>query len=322
MLARVLAKTETIKDPNVLVGFDTADDAGVYLINPDLAIVETIDFFTPIVDDPFLYGQIAAANALSDIYAMGAEPLFALSVIGFPQDSVSEEDLAAIVQGGTAKMNEAKTPVIGGHSVQDREIKFGYAVTGKVHPSQLLSNAGAKPGDVLLLSKPLGTGILATGIKFGKTPPAIAEKAIQTMLQLNGAVSRFFPGYTINAVTDVTGFGLVGHGLEIARASQVTLVIDASRVPVLDGVSLVAEKCPLPGGIRSNLTYAGQDLAWEGVPKNIRDVLLDPQTSGGLLISLPEESARSLQTVVLAEGIELRQIGRVEKKGPALMRVE
>lgn len=308
MLVSVLADLPVVKDDKVLVGFETADDAGVYLLGPESALVETIDFFTPIVDDPGIYGQIAAANSLSDIYAMGGRPIFALSVVGFPSGTVETEVLREIVHGGAAKMIEAGVPIIGGHSIQDPEIKFGYAVTGLVHPQRIWTNRGAQAGDLLYLSKPVGSGIITTGLKYGKTPATVLDEAVSTMLELNRGIPEALAEADVHAATDVTGYGLVGHAFELAGASGVTLVIRAEDVPLLSGVRELAGKGMLPGGIMTNRAYAGERVRWEGVDDLLCQIFLDPQTSGGLLLSLPQESARVLEE----KGVRAAPIGRVE----------
>lgn len=310
MLVPILADLPVFADSNVLVGFETADDAGVYLLGPDTAIVETIDFFTPIVDDPSTYGQIAAANSLSDIYAMGARPIFALSVVGFPSGSVEPEVLREIVYGGAAKMIEAAVPIIGGHSIQDPEIKFGYAVTGLVHPKRIWTNRGAQPGDALYLTKPLGTGIIATGVKYAKTSQPVLDEAVASMLELNGVVSAALAEAEVHGATDVSGYGLIGHAVELARGSAVTLVIRSDDVPLLGGVRKLAEKGMLPGGIMTNQAYAGDQVNWDGLDELTRQVFLDPQTSGGLLLSLPESAAQVLEAL----GGKAKLIGSVEPR--------
>ncbi len=320
MLVPILADLPVFKDENVLVGFETADDAGVYLLGPESALVQTIDFFTPIVDDPATYGRIAAANSLSDVYAMGGRPIFALSVVGFPSGTVETEVLRQIVHGGAEMMCEASVPVIGGHSIQDPEIKFGYAVTGLVHPRRIWTNRGAKPDDYLYLTKPLGIGIITTGVKYGKTPPEVLDAAVATMLELNGGVVQALAGREVHAATDVTGYGLVGHACELAQSSGVTLVFRPSEIPVLDGVMELARKGMLPGAIMTNQAYAGSGVRWEGVDEQQRQIFLDPQTSGGLLLSLPSEAAEVLERTL--EGKAIR-IGRVEaREGDCLIRFE
>lgn len=311
MLEEVLSGIQPIADPNVLVGFDKADDAGVYRLSDDLAMVQTVDFFTPVVDDPFVYGKIAAANALSDIYAMGAKPLFALSVVGFPSGLLETSVLAEILQGGTSKMNEAQVPVIGGHSVQDQELKFGYCVTGSIRPADVLTNAGARPGDVLFLTKPLGTGIITTGIKFGKTSTDVAEAAISVMEELNATAASVFSQFAVHAVTDVTGFGFVGHAFELARASKVTLQLNAAGVPILKGTAALARKGMLPGGIKTNARYVGTTVDWGSVGQTEQQILLDPQTSGGLLVSVAADAKLGLLQKWHSLGVRASEVGRV-----------
>ena len=315
MLQKALSSIEVVANPNVLVGYDKADDAGVYLLDDQVALVQSVDFFTPVVDDPFFYGQIAAANSLSDVYAMGGSPRFALSIVGFPKEGVDEGILHEILRGGGEKMKEARVAVIGGHSVQDPEIKFGYCVTGIVSPQKVYTNAGAKPGDVLVLTKPLGTGIITTGIKFGKTEPRIAEVAIQWMCQLNSYVRDKLAKFRVHSVTDITGYGLIGHAYEMALASDVTLSFDADQIPVMEGVGELAGKGMLPGGIESNRRYVGSSISWHDVPSLRQKILLDPQTSGGLLISTSEQDGVTLGRELDAEGYLGRVVGRVVPRG-------
>ncbi len=322
MLQRILAGAPRWEDPNVLVGYEQADDAGVYRWSDDAAIVQSVDFFTPVVDDPFVYGQIAAANALSDIYAMGGQPRFALSVVGFPADRLDEAVLAEIFRGGAEKMREAGVSIVGGHSVQDPEIKFGFCVTGFVHPRRFYTNAGAQPGDHLLLTKPLGTGIIATGIKFNKAPAHVVDNAVRWMRQLNSFASERFPAHSVHAITDITGNGFLGHAYEMARASQATLVVDAASVPILEGVQELAMRDMLPGGIESNRRYVGEQVAWNGLPLSSQQILLDPQTSGGLLISVPEPDASQLAQELNEAGGYALPVGRVETLGERLLKIQ
>ncbi|MEE8350073.1 MAG: selenide, water dikinase SelD [Acidobacteriota bacterium] len=310
-LAKALSGLQVYHDPNVLVGYDQADDGGVYRLDEERALVQTVDFFTPIVDDPYIYGQIAAANALSDIYAMGGTPRFALSIVGFPEDRLGGEILHDILRGGTDKMAEAKVAVIGGHSVQDKEIKFGYCVTGLVATQKIYSNAGLRAGDALLLTKPLGTGIIATGVKFDKASPAVAEGAIHWMSQLNAVALEQLQKFPVHSITDVTGFGLLGHAWEMATASGVTLVFQAASLPVMEGAEELASQGMLPGGIESNRKYVGEDVAWRDTADFHQQIMLDPQTSGGLLISLPEKEAESLSAELRAAGVLGERIGTV-----------
>jgi len=278
----VLTRLPRDLNPNLLVGFDKSDDAGVFRLSADLALVQTVDFFTPIVDDPFTFGAIAAANSLSDVYAMGGTPLTALSILAWP-GSHDLEDLEEILLGGAAKMREAGCVILGGHSVTDPEIKFGYAVTGTIHPDHVKTNAGARPGDTLILTKRIGTGVISTALKRGIASQDHVDKSIQSMLTLNRAACLAMDGLEIHAVTDVTGFGLLGHAREMAMASNVTLEIDGSLVQFLDGAVDYAQAGAIPGGLNNN-----RDFVAECVTGSPVDLLYDPQTSGGLLISLPE----------------------------------
>ena len=267
----------------MLVGAGTRDDAAVFRIAPDRALVATVDFFTPIVDDPRAYGAIAAANSLSDVYAMGATPLFALSILGFPRDRLETGMLAEIVAGGAAKLAEAGVPVVGGHSIDDAEPKFGYAVTGEVHPDRLITNRGAQPGDQLFLTKPLGTGLVTTAIKRGLCPPALAEAAIATMSALNKEASAAMVEVGASAATDVTGFGLLGH----LRNFGVGVVVEAGAVPFLDGVRELAARDLFPDGSRRNHASLAEDVDWGGLELVEQMLLSDSQTSGGLLVAIP-----------------------------------
>ena len=313
----MLAGLPRVADENVLVGFDTADDAGVYKLTPECALVQTVDFFTPIVDDPFTFGAIAAANALSDIYAMGARPLCALSIVAYPAKGDLEE-LRQILCGGAEKMREAGCAILGGHSVGDEEIKFGYAVTGLVHPERVLTKAGARPGDLLVLTKPIGTGVIATALKRGLAAAAHVEASTASMLALNRRAAEAIEGLEAHAVTDVTGFGLLGHAREMALAGEVTLEIHSGEVPLLPGVLDYARQGALAGGLKNNREFVS--CAVETVrelPEELVNLLYDPQTSGGLLIALPEEEAGRL--VQRLEGA--RRVGRVVARGQAPIRL-
>jgi len=292
-LSQVLRGLPKPTDPNVLVGTETADDAGVYQISETLALVQTLDFFPPVVDDPYLYGQIAAANALSDVYAMGGTPITALNLAGFPDNELPLSLLGTILQGGASKCLEARCSVIGGHTVRDKEIKFGLSVTGTVHPKQIWTNAGAMPGDALILLKPLGTGFVTTAAKKQQCPQATLDAALHSMATLNkisAEVCREFPG--VHAVTDVTGFGLAGHGLEMALGSQVTLEICLSKLPLLPGVlDLVRGKFFTRARV-SNRNFVENEL--EGAEKadeDLIEIFLDAQTSGGFLVSIAHEQS-------------------------------
>jgi selenide,water dikinase len=279
----------------VLVGFDTADDAGVYKLTPELALVQTVDFFTPIVDDPYTYGAIAAANALSDVYAMGGRPISALSILAWPP-SGDPLVLEAILKGGAEKMHEAACSILGGHSVADDEIKFGYAVTGTVHPSRVKPNAGARAGDALIFTKQLGTGVISTALKRGIARDRDVAESVASMLTLNRAACEEMLRYDAHGCTDVTGFGLIGHAREMALASHVTLEIAVDRLQFLPGAIEYARAGAIPGGLHNNRDFASCDVEMQRtlpreIPAGVEDLLYDPQTSGGLLISLPEIDA-------------------------------
>jgi selenide,water dikinase len=300
-------------DDRVLIDFRTADDAGVYRWESGPALVQTVDFFTPIVDDPYTYGQIAAANAVSDIYAMGGRPLTALAIAGFPEGELDAATIRAIFRGGFDKLREAGVSLLGGHTVRDREIKFGYAVTGAIDPARILSNAGAKPGDVLFLTKPLGTGIVGTAIKFERVTPELAAAAVASMQTLNRAAAdalQTLPPGAVHACTDVTGFGLVGHALELARGSGVMLEIDAGMLPIFDGVLPIAVN-NISGGLTSNQDHFAASVAIDpAVDPSIVPVLYDPQTSGGLLIASSREAAGAVEACLRAAGVAVHAIGR------------
>jgi selenide,water dikinase len=300
-------------DHRVLIDYRTSDDAGVYQWDERRALVQTVDFFTPIVDDPFAYGQIAAANSLSDVYAMGGRPLTALAIAGFPKDG-DRTVLRQIFAGGLEKLREAGVALLGGHTVQDNEIKFGYAITGEVDPGALWSNAGARPGDMLILTKPLGTGIIATALKFGRAPATSIDAAIRSMLKLNGPAAealRTLKAGTVHACTDITGFGLIGHGSEVAAASNCTLEIDTARVPLLPDVMGLVER-NVPGGGRTNAAYFGGGVRFAAeVDAVLLQVMHDPQTSGGLLAVVDLAHADAAEEAMKARGVEAARIGTV-----------
>jgi len=294
-LDKVLSAMPRIANPNVLIGFETADDAGVYRLRDDLALVQTVDFFTPIVDDPFTFGAIAAANSLSDIYAMGGTPVSALSVVAFPGDG-DPEVLEAILRGGVEKMREAGCAVLGGHSVSDPEIKFGYAVTGTIHPDRIKPNSGARAGDALVFTKALGTGAIATALKRGIAQTAWVEGAVDSMLTLNRAACEAMLEFEVHGCTDVTGFGFLGHAREMAVASQVTLEIETSRIRLLPGALECVRAGAKPGGLANNREFvSGAVEPASSIDPAWLDLLYDPQTSGGLLIALPEADADALE---------------------------
>jgi selenide, water dikinase len=321
-LDRVLAKLPKQSDANVLVGFDTNDDAGVYQLAPDLALVQTVDFFTPIVDDPYLFGQIAAANALSDVYAMGGRPISALSIVGFPNKEEDLEVLEKILAGGHSKMQEAGCAVIGGHSIGDEEIKFGYAVTGLVHPQRILTNRDARPGDHLLLTKRLGTGIISTALKKGQAGKPAVHAASESMCTLNRAASEVALHFDVHSATDITGFGLLGHAREMAVGSKVSLVIDSTKVEFLTEAEEYSRGGFLPGGLRRNMDFIGDCVEFASrVPDEVRNLFFDPQTSGGLLFSVAAQDAPKLLEALRALPTPAQIIGEVIEKTHPLMLV-
>ncbi len=335
MLDSVLRRLPRPTDPNVLVGFDTNDDAGVYLLSPEMAMVQTVDFFTPIVDDPFTFGQIAAANSLSDVYAMGGKPVSALSIVGFP-DKGDPEILEQIIRGGLSKMAEAKCSVIGGHSIRNDDIQFGYAVSGIIHPHRVWRNVGARAGDVLLLTKAIGTGVLSTALKKDRATPASMQAAIASMAELNRAASEALlelqdhagTAAPIHAVTDVTGFGLLGHAREMALGNSergidaVSLEIDHSAVGYLPGAVEAAREGFLPGGLKNNRDFIADCVGFaESVPQEYRDLLFDLQTSGGLLVAVSTESADAAIAVLESHRVNARRIGKVIAKTNPLLSV-
>ncbi len=308
----VLSRLPPQSDPNVLIGFDTADDAGVYQLTPELALVQTVDFFTPIVDDPYTFGQIAAANSLSDVYAMGGRPISALCIVGFPNTGRDPDVLEKILEGGQAKMQEAGCAVIGGHSIGDEEIKFGYAVTGVVDPRRVWSNAAARPGDRLLLTKRLGTGIISTALKKDRASQASVAASIESMQTLNRAASEIAQGFEVHAATDITGFGLLGHAREMALASKVSLAIDGARVEFLPEAADYACQGFLPGGLLRNEEFVGGCVEFEdGVAEAVRNLLFDPQTSGGLLLAVSPADAPRLAQALADDDIPARDVGEV-----------
>jgi len=310
-LDQVLAAVPRWADPNVLVGFDTADDAGVYKLTPELALVQTVDFFTPIVDDPYTFGAIAAANALSDVYAMGSRPLSALSIVAYPAQG-DLEDLEQILRGGAEKMHEVGCSIVGGHSIADEEIKFGYAVTGLVHPGRVKANSNARPGDALLFTKRLGTGVIGTALKQGVAREDHVAEAIASMLTLNHRASEEMLRFDSHGCTDVTGFGLIGHAREMALASNVTLEIAVDRVRLIPGALEYARMGAIPGGLKNNREFASCAVETaRALPLELEDLLYDPQTSGGLLFTLGEHDA-----AVLVRAFEpAYAIGRVLPRG-------
>ncbi|MDM7923821.1 MAG: selenide, water dikinase SelD [Pyrinomonadaceae bacterium] len=316
-LAQVLSKLPIQPSENVIVGFDNSDDAGVFRLSDDVALVQTVDFFTPVADDPEVYGQVAAVNALNDVYAMGGKPLSALSIVCYPQKG-DWDVLGKILLGGQRTMNAEGVVILGGHSVDDQEMKFGYAVTGTVHPDKVITNAGARPGDVLILTKPIGTGAINTAVKRGVASDSTIAACIDAMTTSAAAASKAMVAAGANACTDITGFGLMGHAFEVAKASNVTLNIDSVSVPLLPDVIELIGAGMLTRGDKNNRVYVGDTVRIaESVGKEMQSALFDPQTAGGLLISVPEERAVEILDAVPAA----RVIGRVAEFGGKLIEV-
>lgn len=312
----MLGKLARQHDPNVLVGFDHADDAGVYLIAPDQALVQTVDFFTPVVDDPYIFGQIAATNSLSDVYAMGGKPITALGLVCFP-DKADLEILERILAGGLSKMIEAGCTVIGGHSIRDEETKFGYSVTGLIDPRKIYANKGARPGDVLLFTKALGTGVISTAIKKGKAEQEWIDAAVQSMTTLNKLAADVIRqgDFAIHSMTDITGFGLIGHAREMALASEVSLRISAGQVPLLAGAIECVRAGYIPGGLNNNRDFAECVVAYgDKVAEETKSLLFDPQTAGGLLIAVAEKDSVRLLDALKSDGVPAVRIGEVREK--------
>ncbi len=364
----MLGKLARQQDPNVLVGFDHADDAGVYLLTPETALVQTVDFFTPIVDDPYTFGQIAATNALSDVYAMGGRPLTSLALVCFP-DKADLNILERILAGGLSKMIEAGCTVVGGHSIRDEETKFGYSVTGVVHPQRVLANQGAQPGDRLLFTKALGTGVISTAIKKGVAKPEWIAGAVRSMTTLNQAAAKVITSahvgadatvhpaertsaasqsakdqangharqasdqtnaerpatnnaFAVHALTDVTGFGLIGHAREMALASNISLVLHSTNIPALQGALDCIRAGYIPGGLKANRDFAECMVGYDhSVPADIRTLLFDPQTAGGLLVSVSAEHAGRLTRALQGAGVPAVEIGEVVPRAKPLIRV-
>jgi selenide,water dikinase len=310
-LSEALAPLSARPDPRILVGRETFDDAGVFRLSDDLALVQTVDFFAPIVDDPYDFGQVAAANALSDVYAMGGEPLTALGIVAFPTGKLPLEVLTEILRGGQDKVHEAGASIIGGHSIVDDELKYGLAVTGQVHPARMLTNAAAREGDQLVLTKPLGTGFVTTALKRGLLTRAAADATIRSMCALNRDAARAAVAIGLTCATDVTGFGLLGHASHIARASGVTLRFEAARLPVLPGAQEAWQAGAAPGGAERNEAYLLPRTKWGDAAPFLRALVVDPQTSGGLLASVP----RGLVAEYLSRVPSAAVVGDVVRSG-------
>ena len=317
----MLGKLARQQDPNVLVGFDHADDAGVYKLGPGTALVQTVDFFTPIVDDPYTFGQIAATNSLSDVYAMGGRPLTSLALVCFPEKG-DLGILERILAGGLSKMMEAGCTVIGGHSIRDDETKFGYSVTGVVDPARVLTNGGAQVGDRLLFTKSLGTGVISTAIKKGVAKQAWIDAAVASMTTLNKTAAETITKFAVHGLTDVTGFGLIGHAREMALASKVSLRLHAGQIPLLEGALDCVRAGHIPGGLKANREFAECVVGYgDGINEEIKTMLFDPQTAGGLLISVSATDAGDLLRALNSGGVPTVKIGEVMAEGKPLITV-
>jgi selenide,water dikinase len=322
-LAQILKDLPLRKDPNVLVGLETSDDAGVYRLNDEVALIQTADFFTPIVDDAYTFGQIAVANALSDVYAMGGKPLTALNLVAFPIKTLPSSVLKEILRGGLSKMEEAEVALVGGHTVEDPEIKYGLAVTGIVHPEKIFTNAGAKPGDLLVLTKPLGTGIVSTALKGGIASKEAVTSMVETMVALNRKASEWMQTFPAHACTDITGFSFIGHALEMAIASQVGMVIHSKDIPLLPEAMEYARLGLLTGGGHSNRQFFSCRVeADPGLSPPLMDILYDPQTSGGLLISLSSDRAQNLvETLEKEAQMDAWIVGQAVESSPGKIQI-
>ncbi len=317
---RLLPKQEPV--PELLVGHETSDDAGVYKLTDSIALIQTIDYFTPIVDDPYMFGQIAAANALSDVYAMGGEPKTVMNIVGYPVKQLGPDILAEILRGAADKVKESGAVTVGGHSIDDQEPKFGLSVTGIAHPDKIWKNVGAKPGDVLVITKPIGVGILTTGIKRDAVTPEQEQMVTESMATLNNVAAHALKPFEPHAVTDVTGFGLLGHGSEIARGSDVSLEFKLSEVPVLEGTYELAKQGVVPGGSKANHDWLKNDVAYDGLSVEEELVLCDAITSGGLLVALSQEEAEQYVASLHENGLtEAVIIGKVTEKREKLIYV-
>lgn len=321
-MAQVLCHLPKVYDENLIVGLDTSDDAAVYKINDDLAIIQTLDFFTPVVDDPYTYGQIAATNSLSDIYAMGGEPKLALNIVCFP-NCLPPDVLVEILKGGHDKVKEAGAILVGGHTVEDDEPKYGLSVTGFVHPRKVLTNSAAKVGDLLVITKPIGTGIINTAIKGGLADKDSYEQAVKVMTTLNKYAKDAVGKVGVNGCTDITGFGLLGHGLEMASASQVSLKIDHKKIPLIKGTLEYAQMGLVPKGAYSNEKYIGNRVKFaDYIEREMVDILFDPQTSGGLFVSVAKDKVDTLLEELRNTPTEYAVIGEVVEKQDHLLIVE
>ena len=302
-------------DPNLLVGFDKADDAGVYRLRDDLALVQTLDFFTPIVDDPFDYGRIAALNSINDVWAMGGTPLTAMAITCFPKKGVDFSILQEIMRGGLSVLTENKIALIGGHSVDNEQIMFGYSVTGVIDPNRVATNSGARPGDVIILTKPIGTGVISSGIKRAKASPEVIAESIATMMTPGKFAAEAIAKFEVKGATDVTGFALLGHAWELACASNVTIEIDSARVPLINGAMELVAAGMLTGADKTNREYVGEDISIaDGIDPKLVKLFYDPQTAGGLLLAIPSERADALLTELNNAYPRATIIGRVRER--------
>jgi selenide,water dikinase len=309
-------------DPNLLVGFDKADDAGVYRLRDDLALVQTLDFFTPIVDDPFDYGRIAALNSINDVWAMGGTPLTAMAITCFPKKGVDFSILQEIMRGGLSVLTENRVALVGGHSVDNEQIMFGYSVTGVIDPNHVATNAGARPRDVIILTKPIGTGVISTGIKREKAAPEVVAESVATMLTPGKYAAEAIAKFDVKAATDVTGFALLGHAWEVACASDVTIEIDSARVPLIGGALELAEANCLTGADKTNREYVGSDVDIAAdVDANLLRLFYDPQTAGGLLLAISEEKADDLLSELRRNYPRAEMIGRATESGEKRIRI-
>jgi len=310
-------------DPNLLVGFDKADDAGVYRLRDDLALVQTLDFFTPIVDDAFIYGQIAALNSINDVWAMGGRPITAMAITCFPKKGVDFAILTEIMRGGLSVLTENQVALVGGHSVDNEQIMFGYSVTGVIDPNKVATNAGARPGDLIILTKPIGTGVISTGIKFGKADSQVVDESISTMLTPGKYAAEAIAKFDVKAATDVTGFALLGHTWEMACASNVTIEIDADRVPLINGALKLAAAGVLTSGDKTNREYVGAEVGVAStVDSDLMKLFYDPQTAGGLLLVISEERADELLRELRRNYPRAEIIGRVSERSEKAIMVK
>ena len=314
-LAQVLGNLPKFHDENLLVGVETSDDAAIYKVNDELALIQTLDFFTPVVDDPYLFGQIAAANSLSDVYAMGGEPRTALNIVGFP-NCLDSKILGRILEGGASKVLEAGAILAGGHSIQDDEPKYGLSVTGFVNPNKIFKNYGSQPGDVIIITKQIGSGLINTAIKAEMAEKSQIDEVVTVMTSLNKNAKEVIENYPISACTDITGFGLAGHAMEMAASSKVTFEIDVNKVPYIDGALEMAKMGLVPAGTYNNKDYISGDVEDCNIEECYLDLMYDPQTSGGLLITLPESEVENIMKDFENKNMDTKVavIGRVLEK--------